>query len=128
MVKVWSFISEYNILPDDAKEEYWRIREKFPDLSPDIAIEKARTFMKDKKELERCKACYPCSMGVVGCDDDRKPHGHGGSKKCDECGVLYYRVHPHSQVCSKAIPVSDDVIHDEHNLKYQLAMKGEYKI
>ncbi len=76
--------------------------------------------MTHKNEKERCKACYPCPMGVVGCDDNREPHGHGGTQKCPECGVSYAYVHPHSNACSKGTPISRDVEHDEYYLNRQL--------
>jgi len=59
-------------------------------------------------------------MGVVGCDNDTVPHGHGGGKVCSECGVPYYKVHPHSKVCSKGTPVMNDVKHDEYHLERQM--------
>ncbi len=71
----------------------------------------------------RCKACYPCPMGVVGCDSDNKPHGHGGAKRCPECGVPYAYVHPHSKFCSLRIPIEDNVIHDDYHMQKQLEWK-----
>lgn len=42
----------------------------------------------DNKKIEnnmkirsRCKACYPCCIGVVGCDRDDNSHGHGTDTK-----------------------------------------------
>lgn len=69
---------------------------------------------------ERCKACYPCPMGVVGCDEDSKPHGHGNMQRCPECGVPYAYIHPHSNICSMGTPINMDVIHDEYYLNMQL--------
>lgn len=79
----------------------------------------------DQRIKPRCKACCPCCMGVVGCDNDNKPHGHGCSERCSECGVPYVDVHPHSHVCSKGTPIGYDVSHDERNLHYQLEWKKE---
>jgi len=72
-----------------------------------------------EKQKPRCNACVECPMGVVGCEWDDKPHGHGSGQTCSECGITYYRVHPHSNTCSRATPVTDDVRHDEHNMKRQ---------
>jgi hypothetical protein len=72
---------------------------------------------------ERCKACYPCPMGVVGCDEDREPHGHGGTRICQECGVPYAYVHPHSKFCSNGTPINMDVVHDEYHMNIQLEWK-----
>lgn len=72
-----------------------------------------------ESEKPRCKACVECPMGVVGCEWDDKPHGHGCAQICPECGISYYRIHPHSNTCSRATPVTDDVRHDEHNMKRQ---------
>jgi len=69
---------------------------------------------------ERCKACYPCPMGVVGCDEDKTPHGHGSMQRCEECGVPYAYIHPHSNICSKGTPIKMDVVHDEYYLNIQL--------
>lgn len=74
----------------------------------------------EKVTKPRCTACCECPMGVVGCDGPRIPHGHGSAKNCPECGVPYAYVHPHSNVCSKGTPISEDVRHDEHNLYRQL--------
>lgn len=73
-----------------------------------------------EKEKPRCLACSDCPMGVIGCDDDRSPHGHGSGQECPECGVPFYKVHPHSNVCSRGTPVTDDVRHDEYHMKHQL--------
>ncbi len=73
----------------------------------------------------RCKACYPCPMGVVGCDSDNKPHGHGSAKRCPECGVPYAYVHPHSKFCSLRIPIEDNVIHDDYHMQKQLEWKKD---
>ncbi len=76
--------------------------------------------MKETERKPRCKACHPCPMGVVGCEIDSKPHGHGGAQICPICGVPYYKVHPHSNVCPSGTPVEDNVKHDEYHLKWQL--------
>lgn len=73
-----------------------------------------------EKEKERCKACFPCPMGVVGCRYDDIPHGHGGAQECKLCGVPYYQVHPHSNVCPSGTSIEDDVKHDEYQMKWQL--------
>ncbi len=79
--------------------------------------------MKSKDGKKRCKACYPCPMGVVGCDEDNEPHGHGSAQRCPECGVPFAYVHPHSNCCSKGTAINDDVDHDEYHLKKQLEWK-----
>ena len=73
-----------------------------------------------RNKKPRCLACYACPMGVVGCDDDRIPHGHGGGTVCEECGIPYYKVHPHSRFCSKGTPITNDVEHDAYILRWQL--------
>lgn len=89
--------------------------------TPEKEIDLIRKIVRDAQKLKpRCKACYPCCMGVVGCDEDRKPHGHGSLKRCSECGVPYAYVHPHSNVCSLGTVVTGDIMHDEHNLHRQL--------
>lgn len=65
-------------------------------------------------------ACSECPMGVTGCDNDRNPHGHGSGQECPECGVPFYKIHPHSNICSRATPAKDDVKHNEHHMKWQL--------
>jgi len=79
--------------------------------------------MKSKDGKKRCKACYPCPMGVIGCDEDNEPHGHGSAQRCPECGVPFAYVHPHSNCCSKRTVINDDVEHDEYQLKKQLEWK-----
>jgi len=74
----------------------------------------------EEKIKKRCLACYECPMGVVGCDDERQPHGHGSATECPECGVPFYKIHPHSTVCPRGTPVTDDVKHDEYHMKHQL--------
>lgn len=84
--------------------------------------------MEDRKVVKnRCKACFPCPMGVVGCPNDLKPHGHGSGQVCEECGVPYYKVHPHSSVCSRGTPITDDVVHSEYHMKNQLQWKKHKK-
>ena len=73
-----------------------------------------------KNGKTRCKACYPCPMGVVGCEEDKEPHGHGSMQRCSECDAPFAYIHPHSSCCSRGTPVTDDVIHDENNLNIQL--------
>jgi hypothetical protein len=68
----------------------------------------------------RCNACHPCPMGVVGCTCDTVPHSHGGAIICEECGYPYYETHPHSRCCSKATPVVNSVVHSEPMKKIQL--------
>lgn len=80
------------------------------------------------KDKPRCKACYECPMGVEGCKWDDIPHGHGCADRCPECGVLYYHVHPHSNVCSRGTPVTNDVRHDKTHMKHQLRWKKVEKI
>lgn len=93
----------------------------YPKNVPEKEIDLIRKIVRDAQKLKpRCKACYPCPMGVVGCDEDSKPHGHGSAKRCPECGVLYDYVHPHSNVCSLGTPIDNGVIHDEHNVHRQL--------
>lgn len=75
---------------------------------------------KEEKIKKRCLACSECPMGVIGCDDERKPHGHGCGQECPECGVPYYHIHPHSNICSKGTPITDDVEHVESHMKHQL--------
>lgn len=82
---------------------------------------------KVEKEKPRCTACFPCPMGIIGCEWNDVPHGHGCGQTCTECGVTYYKVHPHSK-CSKGTPVRDDVKHDEKRMKSQLEVRGMYKI
>ncbi len=62
-------------------------------------------------------------MGVIGCDDERIPHGHGSGQECPECGEQFYKIHTHSSVCSRGTPVTDDVEHDERHMKHQLRYK-----
>jgi len=78
-------------------------------------------------EKPRCLACSDCPMGVVGCDDDRKPHGHGSTQECPECGVPFYKVHPHSSVCTKGTPIVNNVRHEEWHMKHQLRWGGWLK-
>lgn len=93
----------------------------YPKNVPDSEVELIRNIIRNAQGIKhRCKACYPCPMGVVGCNEDSKPHGHGSSKRCEECGVPYAYVHPHSNICSKGTPIGDDVRHDERNLNRQL--------
>lgn len=68
----------------------------------------------------RCKACVSCVMGVMGCDGSDNPHGHGCTQICGICGIAYYHVHPHSNLCPSGTPVEDNVKHDEDNLRRQL--------
>ncbi len=79
--------------------------------------------MQMKSIRPRCNACHPCVMGVVGCDMDNNPHGHGSTKRCEECGVPYTYIHPHSKVCSQGTVISKDVVHDEYHLHRQLGWK-----
>jgi len=79
--------------------------------------------MAQENGKERCKACYPCPMGVVGCGEDVKPHGHGNTQKCPECGVPYTYIHPHSNICSRGTPINMDVAHSEYYLNMQLEWK-----
>lgn len=93
----------------------------YPKNVPGQEIDLIRKIVRDAQGIKpRCKACCPCPMGVVGCDEDRKPHGHGSSKRCPECGVPYVDIHPHSNVCSLGIPIDSGLMHDEHNLHRQL--------
>ena len=93
----------------------------YPKNVPEKEIDLIRNIVRDAQGIKpRCKACYPCPMGVVGCDSDSRPHGHGSSKRCPECGVPYDYVHPHSNVCSLGTPIDSGVIHDEHNAHRQL--------
>lgn len=73
-----------------------------------------------ESDKPRCLACSECPMGVIGCNDERKPHGHGSAQECPECGVSFYKVHPHSSVCPRGTPVADDVRHTEYHMKHQL--------
>lgn len=95
-----------------------------PKNVPEEEVDLIKKIVRDAQNMKnmkpRCKACYPCPMGVVGCDEDRKPHGHGSSKRCAECGVPYVDVHPHSNVCSLGTPIDSKMMHDEHNLHRQL--------
>lgn len=79
--------------------------------------------MVHKNGKERCNACFPCPMGVVGCGEDKVPHGHGSTQRCPECNVPYTYVHPHSNCCSRGTPINDDVMHDENHLNIQLEWK-----
>ena len=98
----------------------------YPKIVPEQEIDVIRKIVRDAQKIKpRCVACYPCVLGVVGCDEDRKPHGHGSSQRCPECGVPYAYVHPHSNVCSKGIIVSGDVMHDEYQLHRQLEWKKD---
>jgi len=76
--------------------------------------------MANENGKERCKACYPCPMGVVGCGEDNIPHGHGSSQRCPECDVPYAYIHPHSNFCSRGTPINTEVVHDDYHLKMQL--------
>ena len=100
----------------------------YPKNVSEQEIDVIRKIVRDAQKVKpRCKACYPCPMGVVGCDDDSKPHGHGSLQRCPECGVLYAYVHPHSNVCSLGTAVRGDVMHDERKLHIQLEWtKGRY--
>lgn len=82
--------------------------------------------IKEIEDKPRCKACYECPMGVIGCEWDDKPHGHGCGQRCQECGVTYYHVHPHSNVCSRGTPVTNNVRHDYSHMKHQLKWKVAY--
>ena len=86
----------------------------------EIPREIRKTVRDVQKIKSRCMACCPCVMGVVGCDNDNNPHGHGSTRRCDECGVPYVDVHPHSNICSKGTVVSEDARHDEYQLHRQL--------
>lgn len=89
-------------------------------------INVVRKTVRSTQEIKtRCRACYPCPMGVTGCDVDSKPHGHGCARRCPECGVPYAYVHPHSNVCSMGTPIDTGVMHDEDNLRMQLEWKKE---
>jgi len=93
----------------------------YPKNVPEKEVDLIRNIVRGAQGIKhRCKACYPCPMGVVGCDSDSRPHGHGSSKRCPECGVPYDYVHPHSNVCSLGTPIENDVMHDDHHLKRQL--------
>lgn len=93
---------------------------------PKEEIDLIRKVIRDaQKTKPRCKACYPCPMGVVGCDSDSKPHGHGSTKRCPECGVPYAYVHPHSNVCSLGSVVDNDVMHDDYHMRRQLEWKKD---
>ena len=93
----------------------------YPTNVPEQEIDVIRKIVRDAQNVKpRCKACYPCPMGVIGCEEDRKPHGHGSLQRCPECGVPYTYIHPHSNVCSKGTVVSGDVMHDEYQLHRQL--------
>jgi hypothetical protein len=93
---------------------------------PEEEVDLIMKIVKDAQEIKlRCEACYPCPMGAVGCNEDRKPHGHGSSKRCPECGVPYVDVHPHSNVCSLGTPIDTRMMHDEHNLHIQLEWTKE---
>lgn len=98
----------------------------YPENVPKEEIDLIRKVVRDvQKKKPRCKACYPCPMGVVGCDSDRKPHGHGSSKRCPECGVPYDYVHPHSNICSLGTPIEDGVMHDDYHMRRQLEWKKD---
>lgn len=100
----------------------------YPKNIPEEEVDLIRNIVRNAQEIKpRCKACFPCPMGVVGCDEDRRPHGHGCSKRCPECDVPYVDVHPHSNVCSLGTSIEHNVRHDEHNLHRQLEWtKGRY--
>ncbi len=74
---------------------------------------------------KRCLACTECSMGVIGCNDNNTPHGHGCAKNCPECGVPFIDAHPHSNVCSKGTPITDGVMHNNAHMRHQLKWKKE---
>ena len=46
-----------------------------------------------------------------------------GANVCPICGVPFYQVHPHSDVCPSGVPIDDNVIHDTKNLRRQLSWK-----
>lgn len=95
----------------------------YPKNVPEQEVDLIKRIVRDaqtKSLKPRCKACCPCPMGVVGCDMDSNPHGHGSAKRCAECGVPYTYIHPHSNVCSQGTIVSEDVRHDEYHLRRQL--------
>lgn len=97
-----------------------------PENVPEQEVDLIRKIVRDaqvKSVKHRCNACYPCPMGVVGCDMDSDPHGHGSTKRCTECGAPYTYIHPHSNVCPQGTVVSDDVRHDEWHLRRQLEWK-----
>ncbi len=98
--------------------------ENVPKKEVDLIMKIVRDAQ-EKTTKSRCKACFPCPMGVVGCDVDSSPHGHGSTKRCEECGVPYTYVHPHSSICSQGIAVSGDVRHDEWHLRRQLEWKRD---
>jgi hypothetical protein len=98
-----------------------------PKNVPEQEVDLIMKIVRDAQTKPRCKACYPCPMGVVGCDEDSRPHGHGSSKRCPECGVPYVDIHPHSNVCSLGTPIDSGMMHDEHSLHRQLEWtKGGY--
>jgi hypothetical protein len=98
----------------------------YPKNVPEQEIDLIRKIVRDAQEIKhRCKACCPCPMGVVGCDSDSEPHGHGSTKRCSECGVPYTYVHPHSNVCSLGTPIEDNVRHDDYHLRRQLEWKKD---
>lgn len=93
----------------------------YPKNISEKEIDMIRNTVRDAQKIKPlCKACNPCCMGVVGCDNDSKPHGHGCAERCSECGVPYVDVHPHSSVCSLGTPIDSGVRHDEHNIHRQL--------
>lgn len=93
----------------------------YPKNIPEQEVDLIRKIVRDAQKIKpRCKACYPCPMGVVGCDSDSRPHGHGSAKRCPECGVPYTYVHPHSNVCSLGTPIDNNVMHDDNQLRRQL--------
>lgn len=61
-----------------------------PKNVPEEEVDLIKKIVRDaQKTKPRCKACYPCPMRVVGCDEDIKPHSHGSSKRCPECGGMF---------------------------------------
>lgn len=100
----------------------------YPENVPEKEVCLIRQIVRDAQEKplkSRCKACFPCPMGVVGCDMDNSPHGHGSTKRCEECGIPFTYIHPHSNICSRGTAISDDVRHDEWYLHRQLEWKKE---
>ncbi len=93
----------------------------YPKNVPEQEIDLIRKIVRDAQKIKsKCMACQPCCMGVVGCDNESRPHGHGCAERCPECGVPYVDVHPHSKVCSRGTPIDDNVAHDDHQLRRQL--------
>ena len=100
----------------------------YPQNVPKEEVDLIKKIVRDAQENSikpRCKACYPCAMGVVGCDMDSSPHGHGSTRICEECGVPYTYIHPHSDICSQGTIVNEDIRHDDYHLRRQLGWKKD---